>query len=47
MPSGFITINAPVGGGVVTAGGNAGSDWTPSSIVLQATVAGTYSVLIL
>jgi hypothetical protein len=47
MPSGFITINAPVGGGVVTAGSNEGSDWNPSQIVLQATVAGTYSVLIL
>jgi hypothetical protein len=31
----------------VTAGSNEGSDWNPSQIVLQATVAGTYSVLIL
>jgi hypothetical protein len=47
IPSGFITISAPIGGGVVTVGSQNGADWTPSSITLQATVAGTYSVMVL
>lgn len=47
QPTGFITIFTPQGGGVVTAGSNNGSDWTPSQIVLQATVAGNYGILCL
>lgn len=47
LPSGFITINAPVGGGVVTTGSLNGQDWTPTSITLQATVPGQYSIMVL
>jgi len=46
QPSGYIQVRTPVGGGQVTDGSNLGTDWTPSSIVLQATVSGNYSVLI-
>lgn len=46
QPSGYLQIRTPPGGGVITDGTNLGSDWTPSSIVVQATVAGTYSLLV-
>lgn len=45
-PSGYITIRTPAGGGTVTDGANAGSDWTTTTITLQATTAGNYSLLI-
>jgi hypothetical protein len=46
QPSGYITITAPNGGGVVTAGSNNGTDWTTTQIVLAASVAGQYSILV-
>ena len=46
-PSGIIPLRAPAGGGQLTDGSLNGTDWTPSSIVLQATVAGTYSFLVI
>ena len=46
QPTGVIQVFTPVGGGIVTAGSQNGSDWNPSSITLQATVAGAYSVLV-
>jgi hypothetical protein len=46
LPSGYIQVRTPPGGGQITDGANAGSDWDPSTIVLQATIAGTYGLLI-
>lgn len=46
-PSGIWQLRAPVGGGQLTDGSLNGTDWTPTSIVLQATVAGTYSFAVI
>jgi hypothetical protein len=45
-PSGFLTFFTPSGGGLITAGANNGSDWTTTQLTLQATVAGTYGILV-
>lgn len=47
MPSGYHQIRTPAGGGQLTDGSLAGADWNPSQIVLQATVAGIYSFLVM
>lgn len=46
MPSGYIQVNTPNAGGAVYNGTKNGSDWTPSSITLAASIAGTYTILI-
>lgn len=45
-PSGIIQIFTPPGGGTVTAGSNNGADWTGQQVVLQATVAALYGILV-
>lgn len=46
LPSGYIVVRSPAGGGQVTDASDGAASWTPMSIVLQATVAGSYSVLV-
>lgn len=46
IPSGYLVFQAPHGGGVVYDGTLNGSDWSPSQIVLAASVAGIYTVLL-
>lgn len=45
IPSIYL-VGRNQGGGIVHDGTNSGTDWTTSSIVLRATVAGNYGVLI-
>ncbi len=45
IPNGYLVIrNTP--GGVVFDGTNHGTDWTPQAIVLRASIAGTYGLML-
>ena len=45
IPQYFVQLNATVGG-VLYNGSNQGADWTAVKIVLRATVAGTYNLVV-
>lgn len=45
VPDGYQQYQASVGG-IVYNGSNQGTDWTPTSITLRATVAGTYKLVV-
>jgi hypothetical protein len=45
IPTQYWPVRNP-GGGVVYDGTNGGTDWTASVIVLRATVAGTYTIVV-
>lgn len=44
IPIGYIPLRVPSTGGDVVDGSLNGADWTPSTVVLQAKIAGTYTV---